>query len=166
MAEYDAIVAMLSARFPVSNVRQFRALQHVTIARTALHEALATLQTDCGFDMLADITCVDFLTYRDATDRFVVVYNLTNTESNQRLVVHVPVPEQDLCLPTVTDLWAGADWLEREVWDLFGIVFEGHPDLRRILLPAEFSGHPLRKDYPLQGRGERHNFPIITRDQS
>jgi NADH-quinone oxidoreductase subunit C len=64
---------------------------------------------------------------------------------------------------SVVPLWEGADWLEREAWDLFGIRFEGHPDLRRILLPEEFTAHPLRKDYPLQGLGERHHFPTITR---
>ena len=60
-------------------------------------------------------------------------------------------------------LWEGANWLEREVWDLFGIRFTGHPDLRRIVLPEGFAAHLLRKDYPLQGRGERHNLPVITR---
>ena len=68
--------------------------------------------------------------------------------------------------PTVsslTSLWQSANWLEREVWDMFGIHFEGHPDLRRILLPEAFTTHPLRKDYPLQGHGERHNFPVIRR---
>jgi NADH-quinone oxidoreductase subunit C len=69
-------------------------------------------------------------------------------------------------VPSAVPLWEGANWLEREVWDLFGIRFSGHPDLRRIVLPEEFSAHPLRKDYPLQGRGERHNLPVITRAES
>jgi NADH-quinone oxidoreductase subunit C len=60
-------------------------------------------------------------------------------------------------------MWEGTNWMEREVWDMFGIRFDGHPDLRRILLPEEFTAHPLRKDYPMQGRGERHNFPVLER---
>jgi NADH-quinone oxidoreductase subunit C len=74
--------------------------------------------------------------------------------------------EPDLAVPSAYSLWKGADWMEREVFDMFGIVFDGHPDLRRILLPEEFAGHPLRKDYPLRGRGERHNFERITREES
>ena len=65
---------------------------------------------------------------------------------------------------SVVPLWASANWLEREVWEQFGIRFSGHPDLRRLVMPEEFTAHPLRKDYPLQGRGERHNFPILTRE--
>jgi NADH-quinone oxidoreductase subunit C len=91
---------------------------------------------------------------------------LTNTVTNERLIVRTFLNEPDLSLPSVTSLWEGADWMEREVWDMFGIRFEGHPDLRRILLPDEFAAFPLRKDYPLQGRGERHNFPVITRDDA
>jgi len=67
---------------------------------------------------------------------------------------------------SMVPLWAGANWLEREVFDMFGVKFEGHPDLRRILMPEEFTAFPLRKDYPLQGRGERHNFPRITRAEA
>ena len=66
-------------------------------------------------------------------------------------------------MPSAVPLWEGANWLEREVCDMFGIEFEGHPDLRRILMPEEFTAFPLRKDYPLQGRGERHNFPGAAR---
>ena len=100
------------------------------------------------------------------SDRFGLVYVLAGTDSNLRLTVRVMLNEPDLTVPSVTPLWEGANWMEREVWDMFGIRFEGHPDLRRILLPEEFAAHPLRKDYPLQGRGERHNFPVLTRSEA
>jgi NADH-quinone oxidoreductase subunit C len=74
--------------------------------------------------------------------------------------------EPDLVVPSAVSLWEGANWLEREVWDMFGITFEGHPDHRRILLPDEFTAFPLRKDYPLQGRGERHNFERLERSEA
>ena len=119
-----------------------------------------------GFDLLVDITCVDYLRYRGATDRFGLAYLLTNTEANEQLIVRVFLNEPDLTVPSVTPLWEGANWMERELWDMFGIRFEGHPDLRRILLPDEFTAFPLRKDYPLQGRGERHNFPVLTREDA
>ena len=90
------------------------------------------------------------------------MYLLANTATNERLTVRVFLNEPDLTVPVGrADLWEGADWLEREVCDMFGIVFDGHPDLRRILMPEEFTAFPLRKDYPLQGRGERHNFPVL-----
>jgi NADH-quinone oxidoreductase subunit C len=88
---------------------------------------------------------------------------LANTFTAERITVRVMLNEPELTVPSVTGLWAGANWLEREVWDMFGIRFEGHGDLRRILMPEEFAAHPLRKDYPLQGRGERHNFPVLAR---
>ena len=116
--------------------------------------------------MLVDVSCVDYLNYRDASDRFGMVYQLSNTEDGHRLTVRVMLNEPDLTLPSVTSLWEGANWMEREVWDMFGIRFRGHPDHRRILLPEEFTAHPLRKDYPLQGRSERHNFPVIARAEA
>jgi len=75
----------------------------------------------------------------------------------------VMLNEPNLTVRSAFPLWEGADWLEREVYDMFGIVFEGHPDLRRILMPEEFTAFPLRKDYPMQGRGERHNFHRLER---
>jgi NADH-quinone oxidoreductase subunit C len=86
--------------------------------------------------------------------------------TSERLFVKVFVNDPAPILPSVVALWSGANWLEREVYDMFGIRFEGHPDLRRILLPDEFTAFPLRKDYPLRGRGERHNFPVLTRTDS
>lgn len=166
VADLDEIVGALKQRYEITDAGQFRGSQRVVLRRDDAHQVLSYLKREHGFDMLVDITCVDYLTYRGATNRFVLVYLLTNTETNLRLTLRVPLLESDLHVPTVTDLWAGANWLEREVWDMFGIRFDGHPDLRRILLPPEFTAHPLRKDYPMQGRGERHNFPVITRDKS
>jgi NADH-quinone oxidoreductase subunit C len=113
--------------------------------------------------LLVDVTCVDYLNYRDAAHRFGLVYLLANTITSERLTVRVYLDEPELSVPSLTPVWSGAHWLEREVFDMFGIQFEGHPDLRRILMPEEFTAYPLRKDYPLQGRGERHNFERIAR---
>jgi NADH-quinone oxidoreductase subunit C len=86
--------------------------------------------------------------------------------SKERLVVKVPLNPPELELPTMYNLWRGADWMEREVYDMFGVTFAGHPDHRRILMPDEFTAFPLRKDYPRKGFGERHNFPVLTRAES
>jgi NADH-quinone oxidoreductase subunit C len=145
---------------------QFRDNRRVLIAPDRLYPFLACLKDECGFDMLAELTAVDYLNYPEARDRFGLIYVLLNTRSGERLVVKTHLNEPDLSVRSVVPLWRGADWMEREVFDMFGIVFEGHPDLRRILMPEEFSCYPLRKDYPLRGRGERHNFPVITRAES
>src|SRR5262249_25222684 len=131
-----------------------------------LQAILQCLKDDCAFDMLVDLTAVDYLYYPDAKDRFGVVYCLLNTATGERLYVKTYLNEPDLSLPTACRLWQGAEWMEREVFDMYGIVFEGHPDLRRILMPEEFTAFPLRKDYPLRGKGERHNFPCLTRAES
>ena len=137
---------------------------HVTPAR--LYELLETLKGQHGFDMLVDVTAVDYLYYPDAVDRFGVIYALLNTATSERLYVKTMLNEPELSLPSVFPLWKGADWMEREAYDMYGIRFEGHPNLRRILMPEQFAAYPLRKDYPLRGRGERHNFPVITRAES
>src|SRR5207253_937467 len=101
------------------------------------------------------------LYYPNAKDRFGVVYALLNTATGERVFVKTYLNEPDLTIPSAVPLWRGADCLEREVYDMYGIEFAGHPDLRRILMPEEFTSFPLRKDYPLRGKLERHNFPVI-----
>ncbi|MDZ4820591.1 MAG: NADH-quinone oxidoreductase subunit C [Planctomycetota bacterium] len=156
-------IAALQARFPEAKESEFRNQHRVVVPVAALYEVLAFLKNEQQFDLLVDITCVDYLNYRDATDRFGLVYVVSSTTTNEQLIVRTFLNEPNLTVPTVMPLWIGADWMEREVWDMFGIIFDGHPDHRRILLPEEFTAHPLRKDYPLQGRGERHNFPVLHR---
>ena len=153
----------LQDRFDGLVLSQFRGQQRVIVPRELFWAVITFLNERQGFDFLSDVTCVDYLRYRDATDRFGLVYLLVNTVTNERLTIRVMLNEPELNIRSVTPLWEGANWLEREVWDMFGIHFEGHPDLRRILLPEEFTAYPLRKDYPLQGRGERHNFPVLRR---
>ena len=126
------------------------------VSRDAIVDALAFCRDDAalGFDVLMDLTAVDYLTYpgREDGPRFDVVYHLYSVTHNHRLRLRVPVEQDDASVPTASTLWPIANWLEREVWDMFGIRFAGHPDLRRLLLYEEFVGHPLRKDYPIDRR--------------
>ena len=145
--------------------KTFRDNRFIDVSSGVLLDVLSGLKADFGFSMLIDITVIDWLDYEGATDRFSVVYLLLNVESGERLTVRTAVNLPDPQLPSVCGLWMSADWLEREVYDMFGISFSDHPDLRRILMPEEFAAFPLRKDYPLKGRGERHNFPVITRSE-
>jgi NADH-quinone oxidoreductase subunit C len=161
-----ATLDALNARFGELPVSEFRGDKRVIVAKDNLLDAMRLLKDSRGFDLLVDVTCVDYLNYRDATSRFGVVYLLANTANNERLTVRVYLDEPDLTVASMVPLWAGADWMEREVFDMFGIRFDGHPDLRRILMPEEFTAFPLRKDYPLQGRGERHNFQRIARAEA
>jgi len=156
----------LKAQFGELPTSEFRGDTRVVIAKDKLLDAMRLLKDERGFDLLVDVTCVDYLNYRDARDRFGLVYLLANTDSNARLTVRVFVNEPNLSVPSMFSLWKGADWLEREVFDMYGITFDGHPDLRRILMPEEFTAFPLRKDYPMQGRGERHNFQRLTRSEA
>ncbi|MBN2560557.1 MAG: NADH-quinone oxidoreductase subunit C [Phycisphaerae bacterium] len=118
------------------------------------------------FAQLSDLTCVDYLDFPGATDRYAVTYSLLSLKHNHRLWVKCFVNDPEPKVPSIVSLWAGADWMEREVFDMFGIVFEGHPDLRRILTWDGFEAHPLRKDYPLRGKGEREAFEVVRRDSA
>jgi len=127
---------------------------------------MKTLRDDpeLTMDFLVDLTCVDYLAHPEADrPRYELVYHLRSMKSGERLRVKAPLPEtEDGSYPeldSMTSLWKGANWFEREVWDLYGIKFKGHPDLRRILMYEEFIGHPLRKDYPKERRQ-----PLVRRD--
>jgi NADH-quinone oxidoreductase subunit C len=120
----------------------------------------------CRFNQMCDLTCIDYLEFPDATDRYAVVYSLLSTDHNHRLWAKCFVNDPAPSVPSVVSIWKGADWLEREVWDLFGVTFDGHPDLRRIVTWEGFEAHPLRKDYPLRGRGERESYTAVQRDSA
>jgi NADH-quinone oxidoreductase subunit C len=162
---YEAVLTHLKTRFGPDSfgASEFRDNRRVIVPPSQLFQFLTSLKEECGFDMLTELAGVDYLYYPDAKDRFGVIYGLLNTTTGERLYVktHVNVPGP--VISSAYPLWKGADWMEREVYDMYGIVFTGHPDLRRILMPEEFTAFPLRKDYPLRGRGERHNFPVLTR---
>jgi NADH-quinone oxidoreductase subunit C len=129
-------------------------------------EVLRLLRNDerTSFEQLADLTCVDYLQFPDARDRYGVIYSLLSHTHGHRLWLKCFVNDPEPEIPTVSHLWKGADWMEREIYDMFGIRFTGHPDLRRILTWEGFGSYPLRKDYPLTGRGERENYEITTRE--
>jgi NADH-quinone oxidoreductase subunit C len=142
---------------------EFRDNKRIHVPAERLFDFMKVLKDQCGFDMLAEIAGVDYLTYPNAADRYGVIYGLVNTITGERLFVKVLLNDPDPAVASLCPLWKGADWMEREVYDMYGVRFEGHPDLRRILMPEASTCFPLRKDYPLRGRGERHNFPVITR---
>jgi NADH-quinone oxidoreductase subunit C len=127
----------------------FRGDDIVILDRAGLRESFRFFKEDSKLrlDFLSDITAVDY--WKKKEPRSEVVYQVLPLRGGRRLRVRVPVPEDDAVVESLTPLWKGANFLEREVWDLFGISFIDHPDLRRILLYEEFRGHPLRKDYPV-----------------
>ena len=152
------ILARLGERFGAAILETHA--QHgdttAVVGRAAIADVLAFGRDDAAlrFDMLMDLTAVDYLRYpgREDEARFEVVYHLYSVPANHRLRLKVPLDEDDPVIPSSVPLWPIANWFEREVWDMFGIRFEGHPDLRRLLLYEEFVGHPLRKDYPVNRR--------------
>lgn len=121
----------------------------LVLDRAGLTESFRILKEtpDLDFDFLSDITAVDY--WQRKEPRFEVVYQILSRARRVRLRIRVPVPESDPSIESLTPIWRGANFMEREVWDLFGIRFIEHPDLRRVLLYEEFRGHPLRKDYPV-----------------
>jgi NADH-quinone oxidoreductase subunit C len=170
MDDFAAVLDKLKSRFG-ERMWQYSELRagvnrRIVVPAEQLYSFLEFLKNDCGFDLLSDVTCVDYLHYRGARDRFGLAYVLRSTTKNLMVIVRCYLNEPELQIPSVVPLWEGANWMEREVYDMYGIEFAGHPDLRRILMPEGFAAFPLRKDYPLRGRGERHNYERIERAQS
>ena len=183
------LTSLLEQRFPdaILGVHQYRGQETVLIKREALLPVAGFLREApaAGFDVLMDITCVDYLKFgktlssaptlatpsplpyamkpapstetwdrllSNETYRFDVIYHYYSTRHNHRLRLKVPLTSGEPSLDSLTGLWTSAGWFEREVWDMFGVQFVGHPDLRRLLMYEGFQGHPLRKDYPVSRR--------------
>jgi NADH-quinone oxidoreductase subunit C len=185
--EHPAL-APLKAKFADTTFRvnEFRGMVTIVVPREAIVSVGSFLRDDAEqrYDMLAELNGVDYLNYPGARHRFAVNYGLTSVRDNRRLWLKVFLdPTQDtapgkdvrdeqavqtgdpgLKLNSVCGVWPGAEWMEREVYDMFGIIFVGHPDLRRILTWNGYGSYPLRKDYPLRGIGEREDYKIVTRE--
>jgi len=149
-----AVIDALVARFPGVVTDAYEGVggdDCAFVAKDRIAEVCRFLRDDPNlrFNMAPYVTAVDYL---GQEARFEVVYNLLSTAAGGRIRLRVKVPEQDCVVPSVTSVWRGADWFERYCFDMYGIRFTGHPDLRRLLMYDEFVGHPLRKDYPLRGR--------------
>ena len=141
---------------------------YVRIPPDRLIEVMTFLRDDLRtrFEQLAELTCVDYLYYPNALDRYGVTYGLLSLTHNHRLWAKCFVNDPEPSVPSVTNIWPGANWLEREVFDMFGVRFTGHPNLRRILTWDGYTAYPLRKDYPLRGTGEREDYVVVTRESA
>jgi len=172
---------LLKEHFPDAGLKatEFRNQSTVVVSPEILHQVMTTLRNDpaCQYDFLSDVFGIDYLDYpAQQPARFAVVYILSSSQNNTQLRVKTYLdpsldtkgiaPDPALELDSVTDLWPGAEWPERETFDMFGIRFRNHPDLRRILTWEDFPAHPLRKDYPLQGNKERENYKVMTREDA
>ena len=172
---------LVKAAFPNAKLQatEFRGQTTLIVPNPHLQGVLRFLRDDpaCDYNFLSDVTAADYLGYpAKMPGRFAVIYLLLSHAHNGRLTVKVFLdpsidttgikPDPALVVDTCTDIWPGAEWREREVYDMFGIRFRNHPDLRRILTWKDFPAHPLRKDYPLRGRGERETYKVIDREAS
>lgn len=155
---------------------EYRGQSTLIVDKTDLHKVLKFLKEDprCAYNFLSDVAGIDYLNYpAPQPGRFAVVYNLLSHSRDDRFFVKVYisptlptdgiVDDPGLHVDSACDIWPGAEWPEREVFDMLGIRFDNHPDLRRILLWEDYPGHPLRKDYPVRGRGEREQYKVIDR---
>jgi len=142
----EEIVQFLEKDFGLTH-EEFREEAHVFVQPEQIVDVLTSVRDTHGFELLSAMTAVDY--WPQEEPRFHVIYQLTSIAKNLSIQLRVPVAATNPEVPTVTGVFSSANWREREAWDMFGIRFEGHPDLRRILMPGDWEGHPLRKDYPL-----------------
>lgn len=159
------LISLVEKNFEDVVVRHHSRLGNDTIVveRESLHDVIEFLRDDdaAKMNLLRDITAVDYL---NRQPRFDVVYVLYSIELKHMFTVRVPLNEDDVSIPSIADLYGCAAWLEREVFDMYGMEFTGHPDLRRVLLYDEFEGYPLRKDYAIQASQPRTEMIEIERD--
>ena len=142
----EPIVKTLQEKFG-SALEEFRDEAHVFVKPEQIVDALTLLRDTYSFELMSTLSAVDY--WPQLTPRFHLIYQMTSISKNLSVQIRVPVDGGSLKVPTVTRVYANANWREREVFDMFGVEFEGHPNLTRILLPPDFIGHALRKDYPL-----------------
>lgn len=148
LAQNVAIQALRAAHpEAIENAKFDRDELTLVIAGESIRAACRTLQ-QAGYNFLEDVTCVDWY---PAEPRFQVTYHILSHKLKERVRLHVMVGSLDPSADSITSVWPSANYYEREVWDLFGVRFNGHPGMRRIMLPEEWEGHPLRKDYPVEG---------------
>ena len=157
------ILSKIKERLPgaVLDITEFAGEHTLHVQGQDILKVLTEFKDD-GFNFLADLTAIDNLTL-GGFERFAVSYHLLSHKTTERVTVKAYISEEKPSLPSVESLWKTADWQEREVFDLYGIRFEGHPNLIRIMNPDDYDGYPLRKDYPRLGRKERDDFPVIDR---
>jgi NADH-quinone oxidoreductase subunit C len=162
-----AIAEKIKEKFSeeVVDVVDFREQISVIVKRGKVFDILRYLHDDplLSLDHLQDLTAADYLKKKEV--RFEVVYNLYSIRYRHKIRIRAQVPEDDPKISSVVPIWAGANWHERECHDMFGITFTGHPDMRRILLPEDWEGYPLRKDYPLNGpvfEDDWHGFKEVV----
>lgn len=153
----EKIVQALQAEFK-AQAEEFRGETHVFVDAARIADALTLLRDRHRFELLSALTAVDY--WPQTQPRFHVIYQLTSIAENLSLMIRVPVDGDQPEVPTVTGVYGNANWREREVWDMFGVRFTGHPDLRRILMAPDWEGHPLRKDYPLGYEEPQFTFNI------
>lgn len=168
----EEILGAIRARFGdrVLAAGEHAGQAHAVVSRDDVLEVLRFMKEspELDLDYLSDVTVVDhtYLEVPEIPERFAVVYQLTSLSGCHRFRIKAPVPEDDPRIPSAREIWKAALYGEREAHDMYGIEFDGHPDLRRLLMPANYDGFPLRKDYPLRGRGERESFPRIRSGQA
>ncbi len=159
----ETVIQSLEKDFGAEAKEMFGEVE-LTLSSENIIVAAQKLRDEFDFAFLSTITAVDY--FPEETPRYHVIYVLRSLSENLQLTLRVPVEGNNPSIPTLTEVYKNANWRERELWDMFGIKVEGHPDLRRILMPDDWEGHPLRKDYPLGAEEPQFSFNFEEIDVS